>query len=84
MLIPVLYENKKLGMVYPTRLDRLIAENKILAFRRSTGWVFLDEDPVRKNQNDGEYTGPERRSEITHFRQLENIMQEHEIIYEGG
>ncbi len=84
MLIPVLYENKKLGMVYPTRLDRLIAEKKILAFRRSTGWVFLDEDPVRNSHKEGVYCGPERRAETAHFRQLENIMKEHEIIFEGG
>ncbi|HET6419250.1 MAG TPA: hypothetical protein VFG19_03785 [Geobacteraceae bacterium] len=82
MLIPVLYDSQKLGMVYPSRLDKLIHEKKILAFRRSTGWVFLDEDSVRGNGYDDAYSGPERRKHAVTCTQLETTMKEYEIFFE--
>ncbi len=84
MLIPVLYENQTLGMVYPGRLDKLIAANKILAFRRSTGWVFLEEGPLRENVDNGGYDGRERRAEKACFTTLESVLKEYEIHYECG
>ncbi len=82
MLIPVLYEDQKLGMVYPSRLDKLIACKKILAFRRSNGWVFVEEDTIRKDYHSGEYSGPERRVEESYLKQFETVLEGHEIIYE--
>lgn len=82
MLIPVLYDDQKLGMVYPSRLDKLISEKKILAFRRSNGWVFVEEDAIRKGHNSGEYSGPERRVKEAVPEKFESIMKDHEIIYD--
>jgi len=60
-LIPVIYVDKKPGMVLPTSLDKLIASNTIIAFRRSDGWVFLGEDLLRTNEYNDDYDGLERR-----------------------
>lgn len=40
-------------------LRRLIAENRILAFRRADGWVRIGADRIRGDG--GDYGGPERR-----------------------
>lgn len=44
-------------------LKRLIAEKKIMAFRRLGGWVRLGVDAVR-GEGGKEYDGPERRNVI--------------------
>ena len=63
MRIPVLSNYDTLEMVDARNLKRLIAEGDILAFRRSSGWVKLGEDPVR-GQGGSDYDGPERREII--------------------
>jgi len=40
-------------------LQRLIDEGKIICFRRSSGWVKVQTDPIRGSG--GYYPGPERR-----------------------
>lgn len=44
-----------------TNLKRLIAGKKIIAFRRTDGWVRLGADPVR-GEGGSCYDGPERRN----------------------
>lgn len=82
MLIPVLYENQKLGMVYPCSLEKLISCRKIRAFRRSSGWVFLEDGPIRKDRGSMGYSGPERRADTTYLNQVELILEGHEILFE--
>lgn len=57
MLIPVIYADDSYDMVEDRMLNELIITNKIKAFKRSSGWVRIGEDPIRKIV----YRGPERR-----------------------
>lgn len=61
MLIKVisLYEDCK-GLVDAACLDQLIKNGTITAFKRSSGWVRIGQDPVRQN-NCSTLCGPERR-----------------------
>lgn len=47
MLIRVQYEDKSFGMVDDTKLESLIAEDRIIAFKRSSGCVRIGVDPIR-------------------------------------
>jgi hypothetical protein len=60
MMIRILYPDGRYDMVVVSQLNRLIAANRISGFRRATGWVFTDRDPIRKDSK-GFYLGPERR-----------------------
>jgi hypothetical protein len=82
MLIPVLYKNEKLGMVYPNRLEELIASGEIVAFRRSQGWVFLGEDRIRTGKDGDGYAGTERRAEAAIFESVEELLEDREILYD--
>lgn len=57
MLIPVIYADDSYDMVEDRMLNELIIAGKIKAFKRTSGWVRIGEDPIRKIM----YTGPERR-----------------------
>ena len=57
MLIPVIYADDSYDMVEDFQLNELIVNNKIKAFKRSSGWVRIGQDRVRKI----DYSGPERR-----------------------
>lgn len=49
----------------PKILDLLLDKERVLKFRRSTGWVTVGVDPVRsKRRHDfcSLYSGPERRN----------------------
>lgn len=48
MRIPVIYQNGQEGSVSPRELDKLIDGKQITRFKRSSGWVEIDRDPVRK------------------------------------
>jgi hypothetical protein len=63
MKVQVLFNFDNVESVDPSNLKRLIADNKIQAFRRSSGWVRIGVDPIR---GDGgkEYDGPERRNVV--------------------
>lgn len=76
MLIPVVYKNEKLGMVSPSRLDDLIASDKIIAFRRSSGWAILGEDPIRSNNTNIDYKGPERRKQTNNISRTADILEQ--------
>lgn len=61
MKIPVIYLDLSDGIVEAKELDRLIAEEKIVSFRRKDDdWVRIGIDPVR-GMGTRKYTGAERR-----------------------
>ena len=60
MLIRVIYKNGKLDLVKPKMLDYLLEDDKVTGFMRSTGWVFIGTDSIRRGEPEG-YRGEERR-----------------------
>jgi hypothetical protein len=61
MLIPVfLVDDVECQEVPNYLLDRLIAMGRVRSFRRSSGWVVIGRDPIRKPSWEF-YNGPERR-----------------------
>lgn len=60
MMIRVLYTDNTSGMIKDYLLDELISSGKIVAFYRSSGWVAVGRDPVRKDAPPS-YNGQERR-----------------------
>jgi len=64
MLLQVIYIDKHYDYVKDFMLDNLIESQKIARFRRSTGWVTIGVDPVRKIKNKRTYDGIERRAAV--------------------
>jgi len=62
MPIGVIYKNNKRGTVENYLLDDLIKDERIKAFRRSTGWVRIGRDPIRKMWHESTFDGQERRT----------------------
>lgn len=62
MGILVQYSDKTFDAVSNKDLDMLIASQKIIAFRRSGGWVDVSKGPLRGQGSRQEYAGPERRT----------------------
>ena len=60
MLISVMYQNNKMGLVDDFELDNLISSNKIKQFLRADGWVTIGGNPLRK-RNGYDYKGREKR-----------------------
>ena len=60
MLIPVVYPNGKHDQVKDFLLSRLIDEQSIAKFKRSSGWISISSDEIRKPRKNY-YDGPERR-----------------------
>lgn len=50
MMIRVVYQNFKCDFVKPFRLDEFIDSGRISMFKRSSGWVFVGIDPIRKKK----------------------------------
>lgn len=50
MGIAVIFNDGEEKTVPSYMLDYLIREKKIVAFQRSTGWVQIGRDPIRKSQ----------------------------------
>jgi hypothetical protein len=48
MLIQVVFPGNHYDFIKPSLLDPLIESGKIIKFKRSTGWVTVGSDPVRK------------------------------------
>jgi hypothetical protein len=63
MLIRVIYKDKSAGMVEDFQLARLLPKGRIVAFQRSSGWVSVEQDPIRGHG--GEYHGPDRRKSVS-------------------
>ena len=47
MLIRVRYNDGSFGTVDDSILESLIAEDRLVEFRRTSGWVRIGRDPVR-------------------------------------
>jgi hypothetical protein len=58
--IQVIFFDNSYGLAETESLDELIKTRRIIAFRRSNGWVRIGHDPVRGSG--GSYAGPERRN----------------------
>lgn len=61
MLIPVIYPDGKHDLVKDFYLSHLISTEKILQFKRSSGWVSIAAANVRGKSSNNHYHGPERR-----------------------
>ena len=48
MKMSVIFANGEVGTVPKDILDHAIRGKKIIAFLRSSGWVQIDRDPIRK------------------------------------
>ena len=59
VLIPVVLKDGTYQNVFADALNRLLAARKVMAFKRRSGWVMVDTDPVRGIG--GRYRGPDRR-----------------------
>ena len=68
MLITVIYQNNKVGIVDAPHLDEVITSSKIKQFLRTEGWVTIGVDLIRKatrhNYKGPDYKGIERRWHI--------------------
>lgn len=64
MKIQVLSHYDHIETIDVRELRRMIADGKVLAFRRSDGWVKVGSEPLR-GDGGADYNGPERRN----FRQ---------------
>ena len=63
VLIAVQYRDGSFDMVKNMMLDKLISDGGISLFRRESGWVVLDRDPVRRaGVIERYYMGVERRT----------------------
>lgn len=58
MLIQVNYTNKRFDYVKDSTLDKLLETGEIAKFRRTSGWVTVGIDPVRKAKRDYTYLTP--------------------------
>ena len=63
MMIPVMLKDGTDELVHPQVLDRLLDEDRVMFFKRSTGWVVIGRDPLR-GMGGEVYEGKERRSEL--------------------
>ena len=61
MAIMVQYKDKSFDYVQNSTLDTLIDAHRIIAFRRSSGWVEIGVDALRGARAAKDYDGPERR-----------------------
>jgi len=61
MKIQVILKNGIPDTVPDYTLGMMIAAGEVISIRRSTGWVKVGVDPVRKGESGFCYYGPERR-----------------------
>jgi hypothetical protein len=61
MLLRVVYTDGHFDLVKDFMLRLLIQSRKVTKFERSSGWVDVDSQYVRRAGNNGSYCGPERR-----------------------
>ena len=67
MLILVVYDDGTHDLVEPYLLDYLITKGRVVQFCRSSGWIRIGRDPIRRGGS--EYDGTERRhrkSDVTY------------------
>ncbi|TYO98494.1 hypothetical protein EDC39_10694 [Geothermobacter ehrlichii] len=71
-MIRVRYRNGRSGQITSRQLDALIARGTIVAFRRSSGWVDVETDPVRR-QTPPDPVQPERRAGMVYAQILARL-----------
>jgi hypothetical protein len=47
MIVPAIYSNASPNYIDTVKLDELLHQNALLAFRRSNGWVMVGVDDMR-------------------------------------
>jgi hypothetical protein len=52
MLIKVMYQDGKIGVIENYQLDAFIASKKLKKFQRSGKWVTIGVDPIREVKED--------------------------------
>jgi len=65
--IDVILADGTSSQVPPKALDVLLDNNRVLKFRRTSGWVTVGVDPVRSRRSSfsfDSYSGPERRRSV--------------------
>ena len=62
MLIRVIYINRRYDMIKNFLLQDMIDAGIIWSFKRSSGWVVVGEDPVRREQRP--FPGRDRRRHL--------------------
>lgn len=60
MLIPVVFHDGRQDEVEPFVLDRLLEDQQLTSFLRSSGWVMIGRDSIRRSRRKV-YCIPERR-----------------------
>ncbi len=60
LLVPAKREDDASCLVLKNSLQHLLRERKILQFRRSSGWLAVDQDQRKRGEH--RYAGPERRA----------------------
>lgn len=61
MLIRVMYSDGSFDMIRPALLDRLLQANKLVSFKRASGWAVIGRDPLR-GVGGPSYRGEDRRA----------------------
>ena len=61
-LIRVELKDRTICRMAQKAFDLFLAQDKIIKFERSDGWVVIGRDPLRSAVTSGAYSGPERRS----------------------
>lgn len=64
MLLRIQYKDHSYDMIEGRMLDRLISDQRIERFQRSSGWVTIGVDSIRRVANSA-YEGEERRADRT-------------------
>jgi len=67
MIIPVKYSDGTMDRVQSMLLDTLILSGAITKFKRTSGWVIVGQDPIRKVGENVEPTEDDRRSDLTNL-----------------
>jgi hypothetical protein len=58
----VRYPDASQGVVPRVKLDELIESGRIIAFERSSGWVDINKDPIRRKCSQWQFKGLQRRA----------------------
>jgi hypothetical protein len=65
MLIQVIYADNHHDFVKPNMLDTLIESQKIAKFKRSSGWVTIGMDSVRKTRREPAFLTPNEMRKLS-------------------
>lgn len=66
MIIPVKYSDGTVDRVQSMLLDTLILSGVITQFKRSSGWVVIGQDPIRRSGKQGPVS-EDRRSDMSNL-----------------